>query len=76
LITDDILELGLFADWGPESKPDEVLNFDYDGRWLMFRETPNSFRIEPGTPMLTWIGMVSLMKCLIPLIFFSKDLNL
>ncbi len=54
LTPEDILEFGLFADSGPEGKPDSVLDFGYDGRWVYIQGTPNSFYISPGTPMLTW----------------------
>jgi len=51
---EDILEFGLFVDWGPDGKPDEVLDFNYDGRLVYITGTPNAFRIVPGKPMLTW----------------------
>lgn len=60
---EDILEFGLFADSGPEGKPDGVLDYlpteidgtpAYDGRFVYVSGTPNAFYIQPGTPMLTW----------------------
>ncbi|MCX8064224.1 MAG: hypothetical protein N3G21_03545, partial [Candidatus Hydrogenedentes bacterium] len=54
LDTEDILEFGLFADSGPEGKPDDTLDLLYDGRLVYVEGTLNSFRVEPGQPMITW----------------------
>jgi len=51
---EDILEFGLFVDWGPENKPDDEFDLMYDGRLVYVRGTANAFRVDPGTPMLTW----------------------
>ncbi|HPO13326.1 MAG TPA: PKD domain-containing protein [Candidatus Hydrogenedentes bacterium] len=58
-LEEDIFEYGLFVDNGPESKPDQVFNLEYDGRWVWrqggYLGLPSSgFRLEPGSPMLKW----------------------
>jgi len=75
LTPEDILEFGLFVDSGPEGKPDQVLDFDYDGRFVYITGTPNAFRIAPGTPMLTWDRYGFPYEMPIGPNSYSRDLN-
>jgi PKD repeat protein len=52
----DIIEFGLFADTADNGEPDQLFDLSYDGYWQYVPGSINSFRVNPGNPILTWFS--------------------